>query len=162
MSKLHYVYRKPRYGKDTMLFFPCLYGMAFICIGAMAGNTVAFAVRALQASYPGSSPGDFSSASVRGIAIAVAIATCFIHTITRRGGIILNNVIAIIKICILFLIIITAIVVSAGGIRDSDTGEKVPNVIAQNVDVANSFKPISEGASSEANGFAQGFLAVGM
>lgn len=126
----------------------------------MAGNAVAFAIRALQASHPGSTPEDFSSASVRGIAIAVATATCFIHTVSRRGGIILNNFFAIVKVSILILIIIVSIVVSAGGLRDSKTGEKVPNMIGDNADTSKSFLPIND-VSSQANGFAQGFLAVG-
>lgn len=93
--QLHYVYRKPRYGKDTVLFLPCLYGIAFICLGNMAGNSVAFADRVLKASDPDRTPDD---AAVRGVAIATATLTCFIHTVSRRGGIILNNVFAIVKI----------------------------------------------------------------
>lgn len=161
VQKLHYVYRKPRYKKDTILFFPCLYGIAFICLGNMAGNSVTFAVRVLQASHPGSRPEDFSGAAVRGIAIAVATATCFIHTFSRRGGIVLNNALAIIKVGILLLIIITAIVVSAGGFKDGETGEEVSSVTAENLDAGHAFDPISKDLSKEANGFAQAFLAIG-
>lgn len=127
----------------------------------MAGNSVTFAVRVLQASHPGSRPEDFSGAAVRGIAIAVATATCFIHTVSRRGGIVLNNVLAIVKVGILLLIIITAIVVSAGGFRDGETGEEVSSVTAENLDAGSAFDPISKDVSEEANGFAQAFLAIG-
>lgn len=127
----------------------------------MAGNSVTFAVRVLQASHPGSSPEDFSGAAVRGIAIAVATATCFIHTVSRRGGIVLNNVLAIVKVGILLLIIITAIVVSAGGFKDAETGEEVFSATAENLDAGSAFDPISTDVSEEANGFAQAFLAIG-
>ena len=127
----------------------------------MAGNSVTFAVRVLQASHPGSRPEDFSGAAVRGIAIAVATATCFIHTVSRRGGIVLNNLLAIVKVGILLLIIITAIVVSAGGFKDGETGEEVSSVTAENLDVGSAFDPISKDVSEEANGFAQAFLAIG-
>lgn len=127
----------------------------------MAGNSVTFAVRVLQASHPGSRPEDFSGAAVRGIAIAVATATCFIHTFSRRGGIVLNNVLAIVKVGILLLIIITAIVVSAGGFKNGETGKEVSSVTAENLDAGSAFGPISKDVSEGANGFAQSFLAIG-
>ncbi|PKS10922.1 hypothetical protein jhhlp_002680 [Lomentospora prolificans] len=159
LNYLQYVYRKPRYRKDTVLFFACLYGIAFICLGNMAGNSISFAIRALQAANPGTASEEFSSGAVRGIAIAVAAITCFIHTISRRGGIFLNNVLAIIKVGILLLIIATAIAVAAGGFHDQ-SGAEVPNYIGHNTGRENSFKYISDKASGEANGYAQAFLSI--
>jgi amino acid transporter len=125
----------------------------------MAGNSISFAVRALQATHPGTAPEDFSPGAVRGIAIAVATATCFIHAISRRGGILLNNVLAIVKVGILLLIIATAIAVAAGGFHD-ETGAVVPNYIGHNTARESSFRYISNEASGEANGYAQAFLSI--
>ncbi|SPN98972.1 related to high affinity methionine permease [Cephalotrichum gorgonifer] len=158
---LHYVFRRPRYKENTVLFFPCVYGIAFICLGSMAGNSVSFAARALKASHPEEEyvlPGG----TVRGIAIAAAFATCFIHTISRRGGIVLNNIIALVKVGILLLIIFTAIAVSAGGISRKN-GEAVPSVFDHNLKLPAAFDPIPENpypASGGANGYAQAFLAI--
>ncbi|CAI4213366.1 unnamed protein product [Parascedosporium putredinis] len=159
LNYLQYVYRKPRYKKDTVLYFGCLYGISFICLGNMAGNCISFAVRALQAANPGTAPEDFSSRSVRGIAIAVATATCFIHTISRRGGIFINNVLALIKVGMLLLIITTAIAVAAGGFHARD-GSEVPNYISYNTGRGSSFKSVSDLGSGEANGYAQAFLSI--
>lgn len=62
----------------------------------------------------------------------------------------LNNVLAIIKVGILMLIIITTIIVAAGGLP------KTPNVIAENINVKLSFS----NSSPEAHGYADAFLAI--
>ena len=149
------MYRKPRYKKDTVLYFSCLFGISFICLGNMAGNSVSFAVRVLQATHPGTAAADVDGPTVRGIAIAVATLTCFIHAISRRGGILLNNVLAGVQVCIL-LLIIAAIVVAAGGFKDSE-GNVVPNVISENTGRSKAFAD----ASDEANGYAHAFLSIG-
>lgn len=150
------MFRKPRYKKDTVLYFSCLFGISFICLGNMAGNAVSFAVRVLQATKPGTAAADVDGPTVRGIAIAVATLTCFIHAISRRGGILLNNVLALVKVCILLLIIIAAIVVAAGGFKDEE-GRVVPNVISENTGRSKAFAD----ASDEANGYAHAFLSIG-
>ena len=153
-----------------MLFLPCLYGIAFICLGNMAGNSLAFAGSVMQANQPDAVLVDaagsgvdavLDKATVCGVAIATATATCFIHTVSRRGGIVLNNIFAFVKTGILILIIITAIVVSAEGFPNAETGKAVENEIKGNVDTATSFKPINGvSGASNANGFAQAFLAI--
>ncbi|KAK7416811.1 hypothetical protein QQX98_005004 [Neonectria punicea] len=146
LNYLQYVYRKPAYRKDTVLFSTCLFGIAFIALGNMAGNSISFATRVLHAA----GNDDPKNGTVRGIAIAVATFTCFIHTFSRRGGIFLNNVLAIIKVMILLLIIVTAIVVGAGGLT------KTKNVITENTSPKNAF----DNASTDANGYAQAFLSI--
>ena len=157
LAQLQYVYRRPRYKEGTVLYFACLYGISFICLGNMAGNSVSFAMRVLQATHPGTAAADLDYPTVRGIAIAVATATCFTHAISRRGGILLNNVLALIKVGILLLIIIAAVVVAARGFKDQE-GRVVPNVIADNTSGSNAFAD----ASNEANGYAHAFLSIGM
>jgi amino acid transporter len=124
----------------------CLFGIAFISVGNMAGNSINFAIRVMQAAgYPNPSNG-----TVRGIAIAVATFACFIHAFSRRGGIWLNNLLAIVKLAMMALIIIAAIVVGAGGFPNTK------NVIADNTETSKSFA----NASTEANGYAHAFLAI--
>lgn len=157
LKKLQYVYRRPRYKEGTVLYFACLYGISFICLGNMAGNSISFAVRAYQATHPGTLASEVDGPTVRGIAIAVATATCFTHAISRRGGILLNNVLALVKVGILLLIVITAIVVAAKGFKDGE-GNPVANVIGDNTGGSNAFAE----ASNEANGYAHAFLSIGM
>lgn len=139
------------------MYFACLYGIAFICLGNMAGNSISFAVRVYQATHPGIAMADIDGPTIRGIAIAVATATCFTHAISRRGGILLSNILALIKVGMLLLIIVTAIVVSARGFKDSE-GNVVQNVIGDNTSGSNAFAD----ASNEANGYAHAFLSIGM
>jgi amino acid transporter len=148
--QLQYIYRRPAYRENTILFSACLFGIAFIALGNMAGNCINFAVRVLQSANAVPADGQPDNGMVRAIAIAVATFACFIHTFSRRGGILLNNVLAIIKVGILLLIIITTIIVAAGGLP------KTTNVIDESTNIKNSFR----NPSSEANGYAQAFLAI--
>lgn len=145
LNYLQYVYRKPAYRKNTVFMSTCLFGFAFIALGNMAGNSLSFALRVLTAAGQ-EKPSD---GAVRGIALGIAALTCFIHAFSRRGGIWLNNLLAIIKVMILLLIIITAIVVGAGGLN-------TPNRTNENTRPSNAF----DNASSDANGYAHAFLAI--
>ncbi|KAF6822116.1 high affinity methionine permease [Colletotrichum musicola] len=143
---LQYVYRRPAYRKNTILLSTCIFGVAFVVLGNMAGNSIHFALRLLEAAgheKPENGP-------VRGIALAVAVFACMVHTFSRRGGILLNNLLAMIKIMIMLLIIVTAITVGAGGFP------KTKNVIVDNTSTKTSFA----GGSDEPNGYAQAFLAI--
>ncbi|GKT54393.1 high-affinity methionine permease [Colletotrichum tofieldiae] len=143
---LQYVFRKPAYRKNTILLSTCIFGISFIILRNMAGNCIHFALRVMEAAgveKPANGP-------VRGIALAAAIFACSVHAISRRFGILLNNTLAVMKIMIMLLIIIGAIIVSAGGFPET------PNFISANTSPKNSFKD----ASSEVNGYAQAFLAV--
>lgn len=148
LNYLQYVYRQPAYRKGTVLLCTCVFGISFIAFGNMAGNSISFAVRVLQAA--GIEEDKQSRGAVRGIAIAIATSACFIHTFSRRGGIWLNNILAMIKVMMLLCIIITSIVVAAGGI------DGVKNVMSENTKSSSAFKD----ASTDANGYAQAFLAI--
>ncbi|KAJ3954777.1 hypothetical protein N0V92_008703 [Colletotrichum tropicale] len=146
MVYLQYVFSKPAYRKNTILLSTCIFGITFIVLGNMAGNSLHFAFRVLEAA----GHSDPENGPVRGIALAVAVFACFIHATSRRFGIMLNNFLAVIKIMIMLLIIVAAIVVGAGGLP------KTQNVIEQNTSPKTSFA----GATKDANGYAQAFLAI--
>ena len=150
LNYLQYVYRKPAYRSGTILLSTCMFGFCFIALGNMAGNCISFAIRVLAAS----GEEDPTPGAVRGIAIGIAILTCFIHTFSRRGGILLNNMLAMIKVMILLLIIVTAIVVGAGGLKGSD-GKPVEKHIGANTQPSTAFAD-----SGDANGYAHAFLAI--
>ena len=91
-----------------------------------------------------------SNAAVRGVALAVATFSCFIHTVSRRGGIWLNNTLAMVKLGFLLLIVIITICVAARSLPET------PNVIEDNTALDKSFAK----GSNDANGYAQAFLAI--
>lgn len=146
LNYLQYVYTKPAYRKNTVLLSTCIFGISFIILGNMAGNSINFAHRVLLAA----NVQDPSNGAVRGIAMAVATLTCFIHAISRRGGLWLNNTLAIVKVGIMLLIIITAACVGGNALP------KTENVFTDNISADNSFR----GGSNQPNGYAHAFLAI--
>ena len=145
LNYLQFVFRKPAYRKNTFMLFTVIFGFGFIAFGNMAANCVSFANRAMRAADI-ENP---SNAEVRGIAIGVAVATCFIHSISRRGGIWLNNILAMIKILILLAIVGTAIAVGVGL-------KNTKNVFIDNVTPSHAFGDISRNS----NGYSEAFLAI--
>lgn len=57
---------------------------------------------------------------VRAIAVAVATFSCLIHGVWRQGGIYLNNILAVMKICILLMIFILGMLAHAGVFGETD------------------------------------------
>ena len=153
--QLQYVYRVPYVQKDTVLFMGCLFGITFVCIGNMAGNCIICALRILQAAHPEMSENDFAPGAVRGLAVGIAVFTCFVHAVSRRGGILLNNLLALVKVGILLTIVGTACAVAGGGIHRKD-GSEVPNVISPNTSPKTAFAT----ASSNPNSYAHAFLSI--
>ncbi|KAK3354051.1 amino acid permease-domain-containing protein [Lasiosphaeria hispida] len=164
---LSFVYNWPYYKKGTVLYSACLYGISFICVGNMAGNCVNFAIRVLLASNPAA---DLDYGQVRGIACAAAFFSCIIHAVSRRGGILLNNLLATVKVCILLVIPLATFAVLGGAIKDPN-GAPVPNVFPQNMHPSVAFQPpknfslvdtpIEETLESgTVNGYAAAFLSI--
>ncbi|KAK4243832.1 amino acid permease-domain-containing protein [Corynascus novoguineensis] len=153
---LQYVYPKPRYKKGTILLIGCLFGISFICIGNMAGNCILCAVRLLQAAHPDQNATSFGSGKVRGIAIAIALFACLIHSFSRRGGILLNNILALVKVGILLLLIGMAYTVIAGSVCSVSDGSEVSNEFHNNTSPSTAFTNIT----GEANRYAQAFLSI--
>jgi amino acid permease len=110
----------------------------------MAGNCLSFGIRTLEAA-----DAPVTNSAVRGLAVGAATLACLIHAFSRRGGIWLGNVFALIKVLMLLLIIITGICAWAGAF---DTR----NYATENMAVENAFS----NPSDDSYGFAKAFLAV--
>jgi len=120
-------------------------------------------MRVLGGSQVGSEP---DRGAVRGIAMAVAIVACTIHAVSRRGGIWLANMLAVVKIGILLTIIAMTFAIVSGGVKDKN-GDVVPNVFSQNMDPKVAFKSpgdsviaLSANPDGSANGYAAAFLSI--
>ena len=145
---LQYVFSWPRYRAGTVLFSGVLFGISFIAVGNMAGNCLNCALRILQAANPGSKE-PFDNDTVRGLAVVIAIFPCLIHTISRRGGILLNNALAITKVLMLVFIIVATWVVAGGwnGLRDIQNrveDAEEPESASSTSDYVHAFLSISE------------------
>jgi amino acid permease len=110
----------------------------------MAGNCLIFGIRVLQAANV-----PVTNSAVRGIAIAAATLACLIHSFSRRGGIWLGNIFALIKVLMLLLIIITGICAWAGAFH-------TPTYASDNMALNRAFA----NSSNESYGYTQAFLAV--
>jgi L-asparagine transporter-like permease len=110
----------------------------------MAGNCLIFGIRILQACNVPPDPN-----TVRGIAVAVATLACGIHAFSRRGGIWLGNLLALIKVLLLLMVIVTGICAWAGAFKTN-------NYVSDNMALGNSFAD----PAHDSYGYAQAFLAV--
>jgi amino acid transporter len=89
-------------------------------------------------------------AAARGIAIGVVTFSCLIHGTCRRGGILLNNIIASTKVLILFIFPVLAICALAG------VGNT--NNATMNMSIKNSFAGVHTNTSMY--GWSNAFLSV--
>jgi hypothetical protein len=124
----------------------------------MAGNCINFAIRVLLASNPDNA---VDHAQVCAIATAAGFFSCAIHAVSRRGGILLNDFFAIIKVLILATIPAATFAVLAQAVKDPD-GKPVPNVFVQNLNLNSAFKA-PENTSLEkgtVDGYAAAFLSI--
>ncbi|KAL1648359.1 hypothetical protein SLS58_002112 [Diplodia intermedia] len=137
---LQYLFKKPKY------LITCVYGVLFIVIGNMAGNSIAFGDYILRAAGH-ENP---NRASVRGIALGIITFTCLFHGTWRKGGIWLNNIFAALKVATLCFIIVVGFC-ALGGVF----GDKA-NKAAANFATDRSFS----NTSHSSYGYAEGFLAV--
>lgn len=119
-----------------------MFGVPFIIFADMAENTLAFAQYVYAAA--GVPP---NNAGVRGIAILTATFTCTIHSVSRRGGIWLSNVLAIFKVATLTLIILVGFCACNGVFGQQDMDDLSPQKAFSNT-------------STSAYGYAQGFLQI--
>jgi L-asparagine transporter-like permease len=146
--QLQYVFTWPAYRPRTVLLVTCVFAMAYIILGNMAGNCLIFGIRVFEAANVPA-----SDHAVRGVAVAAATFACLIHSFSRRGGIWLGNFLAVIKVLMLLLIIITGICACAGAFNTPNSNA---NSVSQNLAVSHSFA----NPSSDSYGHAQAFLAV--
>jgi L-asparagine transporter-like permease len=110
----------------------------------MAGNCLIFGIRTLEAAGVPATP-----RAVRGIAVGAATFACGIHVFSRRGGIWLGNVFALLKVLILLLIIITGICAWGGAFHTK-------TYAVENLAAKSAFADVSQ----DSYGYVQAFLAV--
>ncbi|KAG9233201.1 amino acid permease-domain-containing protein [Amylocarpus encephaloides] len=125
---LEFIYSNPITGEPKFLI-TCLYGIAFILLGNLSGNAIAFGTYVMEAA----GQPDPAKGTVIGIAIAVLTAAVGIHVFSRRGGILLNNIFAIIKVLILVTIIVLGFTKAAGhnlGGPGTNSGGPTTNAVA--------------------------------
>lgn len=85
-----------------------MYGIPFILLGNLAGNALALARYIMLAAGHSDADGRVTTGRgpVIGIAIAALTLVILLHMSSRRGGIALNNVFAILKVLLLLAIIV--------------------------------------------------------
>lgn len=86
-----------------------MYGVIFIVLGNLTGNAIAMGQYIMQAAGAPDSP-----EAVRGIAVAALTGACLIHGLWRNGGIVLNNVLALIKVLTLMAVIVIGFAAAGG------------------------------------------------
>lgn len=120
-----------------------MYGVLFIVLGNLTGNAIAMGQYIMQAAGAPDSP-----EAVRGIAVAALTGACLIHGFWRHGGIILNNVLAIIKVVTLMAIIVIGF--AAAGGANLGNGSVGKASVKANFDTTRSFVGPSDDAGSYA------------
>ena len=103
---LEYLLRKPKY------LATCMYGIAFMVLGNLAGNAIALGEYVMRAA--GYDDGDVPRSWNIGIAIGSLTLACLVHVFSRRGGILLSNVLAVLKVMVLLAIIVIGFAVGGG------------------------------------------------
>ena len=96
---LEYVFRKPKF------LTTCLYAGYVVLLGWAAGNSVVFGEYILLAARV--EPGTWNQ---RGLGLACITTAFIIHGTALKWGIRLQNVLGVIKLCIIFIIIIAPLV----------------------------------------------------
>ncbi|KAL8661586.1 MAG: hypothetical protein Q9202_005472 [Teloschistes flavicans] len=148
---LEYVYRFPKMRATT-----CIFGWIYIILGNLSGNGVAFGLYICEAA-------DIQAhdSLVRGLAVVCLTAACLLHASWRKGGIVVNNLLAMIKVLILVAIIIIGFAASAGasfghGPVHGETVDPKTQSKTSNFSTHSSF----DFASNDAAGYAESLLYV--
>ncbi|KAI4619201.1 uncharacterized protein J4E87_007789 [Alternaria ethzedia] len=140
MNYVNYLIKRPKF------FVFSFYAVNYVIIASSAANALTFGDDIIGS--PGSDRGAAKDAAARCLAIMAVTLPCFLHAFTRRGGILLNNVIVVVKIAILCVFPIMAICVLAGVAHT--------NHATANMGYKNSFARTHGNADS----YTQGMLAV--
>jgi amino acid transporter len=103
---LNYFFKFPRF------LVTCVFGVSFIVFGNTSVNSIAFAAAILQTTEktPAEPSNEASTVGSPGKVVAIAIAAntfaCLLHSMSRKWGIMLNNMLGTVKLVMLFVIII--------------------------------------------------------
>ncbi|KAL8928810.1 MAG: hypothetical protein Q9208_001588 [Pyrenodesmia sp. 3 TL-2023] len=100
---LEYIYKVPR------MRTTCIYGLIYVIVGNLSGNAVALGIYILQAAGI-----EENDPLVRGLAVISLTVACLLHASWRKGGIVVNNVLAVMKVLVLVAIIVIGFAASAG------------------------------------------------
>ena len=96
-----------------------MYGIVFIILGNLSGNAIAFGSLVLQAA----GHTDPSHGAVLGLAVMSLTVACVLHICSRRGGILVNNCFAVLKVTMLIVIIILGFSISSGASFGGDSSQ---------------------------------------
>ena len=116
----------------------CVFGILFILLGNLAGNSVSFGINVLIAA--GKDPiydkeHNYYKGQVIGFAIAVPTICVALHMFSRKGGILINNVFAVTKVGILLTIILLGWIHASGKLQSTGINEKPQARTSQNVTI---------------------------
>ena len=92
----------------------CSFAIMYILLYNLGGNAIAFALQAVKASGHYKTGEVPPRGAVLGIALGVLTLIILLHTISRTGGILINNIFAIVKVALLLTIFALG-VAKAGG-----------------------------------------------
>src|SRR5690606_6526874 len=97
---LEYMFHRPRF------LATCLYGTVFIFLGNTAGNAFTTAQYVLQIIAPKFGADEKHAEWVlKGVAVGVITLACLLHGAWRAGGIYVNNVLAMVKLMIVWFFV---------------------------------------------------------
>ncbi|KAI9711864.1 MAG: hypothetical protein M1820_002009 [Bogoriella megaspora] len=152
---LEYVFKKPKF------LATCIYGIMFIILGNVPGNAVAFGI--YSAIVVGKDPTDpernYEKGFVTGMAILTLSICSGVHVFTRRGGILLNNLISVIKLTILVVVVALGFIHAGGkylqatGNFADTTAAEINNATASNFDAQTSFQTTNHDITSYVDSF---------
>ena len=120
---LEFLLKKPKF------LATCMYGIAFLILGNLSGNAVAFGTYVTRAAGHENAPRSWNI----GIAVGGLTLSCLVHVFSRRGGIIASNVFACLKVVVLLAIIVIGFAVGGGRRFGPGTSH------LSNLDVKNAF-----------------------
>lgn len=139
---LEHIYKSPR------LRTTCIYGVIYVTLGNLSGNAVAFGIYVMEAAGV-----QAHDSAIRGLAVASLTFACLLHASWRRGGIVVNNMLAFLKVLILLAVIVIGFAASAGasfgnGPVHGQTIDPTTHKVTSNFDTHSSFaRPGSDAAS---------------
>jgi len=99
ISQFNYMLGRP------VFLATCLFGIAFIILENSAHNAIAFAHNLLQAAHAGVTPG-----RILAIGLSANTFCCLLHALSRKWGIILNNIFGTVKFLILVFILLIGLI----------------------------------------------------
>ncbi|KAK6337294.1 hypothetical protein TWF730_002700 [Orbilia blumenaviensis] len=102
----------------------CVYGVIFVFLGNTAGNSITSADHLLRMAGV-ENPSEHERLT-KGVAVAIITFACFMHTLSRRAGIYLINILAVIKLAILWAVIIASWVARGGIFEDQGSNSPPP------------------------------------